>query len=295
MNVLLAGHEGYVGSGLFAYFRGRHRVVGWGRREDLLSLTPAILAREKIDVVVNCAVLMDRAVAPYAIDGPTDWVNVEGARHLVRILKGTSIGWFQISTREVFGPVYGPRDAVARGRGDRPAFLVGDDRPFAPETVYAKSKLMAELISESHPRSNVVRLSTCYTDFDHPRGNWMTKLIKAALTGRPAPLTRSGRQFRDPLHCDDLGSLIEALAKKNIYGEKLNAGGGRKNILSVREFLDLVDRKASVEKISGGDYGFAFDNRKASRLTGWKPAIMIRDRIATMIENVRRGLSSAKK
>lgn len=289
MNILLIGHQGYLGSGLHAYLAPRHPVTGWGSRENLFSLSAAVLARESVEVIVNCAVRMDRISTAYQIPSPSDEVNVGGARHLASILKGSDILWFQISTKDVYGPVYGPGSILKVKAGYRPRFFVDDDRPLAPETVYAKSKLMAEFVSQSHARSNVIRLASCYTDFDHPRGNWVVNMIKAALDRRPVPVARDGRQFRDPLHVDDLGRLIERMAERNIVGQTLNAGGGRRNLVSIREFLHWVDPEARMEKIAGGDYGFAFSNRRARRLAGWSPRILFRERVVAIAENVRLG------
>lgn len=292
MNFLLIGHEGYLGRGLFSYLSRRHRVLGYDIKENLFSLNSAFLAREGVEAVINLAVMADRQSRNYQVDAPTDEVNVCGARHLGRILKGSDIAWFQISTREVFGPVYGPKDVVRTKVGYRPKFLVDETFPYAPQNFYGKSKLVAEILSESHPRSNIIRLTTCYTDFDHSRGNWVIQMLKTTVQGRPVSLTRNGRQFRDPLHVDDLGRLIERLLDRGICGEKINAGGGKENVISLMEFLRLADANVRIERIPGGDYGFAFHNGKAFRLTGWKPEVRIREKIPVIVKNIRHALDS---
>src|SRR5678816_3290984 len=110
MNILLIGHEGYVGRGLFEYLSRSHRVLGWDKKEDLFALDAALLARKDIEVLINLSVMADRAGATIQIDTPGDKVNIGGARHIARILKGSEIKWFQFSTREVLGPIYGPKD-----------------------------------------------------------------------------------------------------------------------------------------------------------------------------------------
>jgi nucleoside-diphosphate-sugar epimerase len=117
--------------------------------------------------------------------------------------------WIHMSTREVFGPVYKEDDVIRTPQGLRPKFLVSEKHPFAPVNSYGKSKLMSEFISESHPRSNVIRLTSCYTDFDHPAGTWVVSLLRGVTQGKPVTLTRDGgQQFRDPLHVNDLGRLM---------------------------------------------------------------------------------------
>lgn len=289
MNILLIGHEGYLGRGLHSYLARNNRVVGWDKKEDLFKLDAGTLAREKIDVLINLSVMADRQSGGYQVDTPGDIVNVGGARHIAGILKGTEIMWIQFSTREVLGPIYAAKDVTKTKAGYRPKILVDESYPYAPVNPYGKSKVMAEFISESHPYSNVIRLTTAYTDNNHPAGNWVVSLIKTAVAGKPVTLTRGGEQFRDPLHTDDLGRLIELLHEKKVFGEKIHAGGGKKNLISLKEFVRLADPNVKIQKAPGGDFGFAFDNRQAHTLTGWEPQILIRDKIPVIVANIRRG------
>ncbi len=287
MNILLIGHEGYLGRGLLSYLSREHRVVGWDKKEDLFKLDASVLARENIEILINLSVMADRQGRAFQIDTPCDTVNVGGARHIAGILKGSQIAWFQFSTREVLGPVYGRKDVIKTRAGLRPKILVDEEYPYAPQNFYGKSKIMAEFISESHPYSNVVRLTTAYTDNNHAAGNWVVQIIKNVVAGRPANLTRGGEQFRDPLHTDDLGRLIVQIYQRKVFGEKFHAGGGKKNLISLKEFVRIANPKAKILKAPGGDYGFAFDNRKAHKLAGWEPKILIRDKIPVIAENVR--------
>jgi|SRR5882724_4288539 len=291
MNILLIGHEGYLGRGLHAYLARRHRVIGWDRKEDLFNLDAATLARENVEMLINLSVMADRQGRAFSLDSPCDRVNVGGVRHVAGILSGSEISWIQMSTREVLGPVYGPKDVTRTKAGLRPKWLVDEEQPYAPANFYGKSKVMAEFISEAHPHSAVIRLTTCYTDYDHAAGNWVVALIRAAVQGKPVTLTRGGEQFRDPLHVDDLGRLMELIHEKKAFGQKYHAGGGRSNLISLKEFVRVADPKVKILKATGGDYGFAFDNRKATQLTGWKPEILVRDRIPVIAENIRRQAS----
>lgn len=290
MNILLIGHEGYLGRGLYSYLHRNHRVIGWDKRKDLFKLDSATLAREKIEMLINLSVMADRQDRAFCVDTPYDHVNVGGARHVANILKGSEISWMQMSTREVLGPVYKAKDVIRTKSGLRPKWLVDEGQPYAPVNSYGKSKIMAEFISESHPNSAVIRLTSCYTDYDHPAGIWILSLIKAAVQGRPVSLTQGGEQFRDPLHIDDLGRLMELIHEKRAFGEKYHAGGGKDNLISLKELVCIADPDVKIQKTPGGDYGFAFDNRKATRLTGWEPKIMVREKIRVIAENIRLSL-----
>lgn len=291
MNILLIGHRGYLGKGLHGYFHKRHRVVGWDIHEDLFQITPQVLSRENIELVVNLAVVADRKNPTFREGEMTEVINVGGARHLVKVLKGTQIPWIQMSTREVLGPIYRENDVTRDEMGYHPKFLVAEDAGYAPSNFYGKSKIVAEFVSESHPYSNVIRLTTCYTDFDHPAGNWVVSLVKAAVHKRPVTLTHGGRQFRDPLHVNDLGHLMERIVESKVTLEKFHAGGGGVNLITLREFVQRVDPNVAIQEAAGGDYGFAFDNAKATRVTGWQPKILVRDRIPVVAENIRGGIT----
>lgn len=288
--ILLIGHEGYLGRGLHEYFRRRqHEVIGWDVKEDLFTLNAALLARKGIEMLVNLSVVVDRQSKQFKMDTPSDHVNVAGARHLANILKGSEITWIQMSTREVLGPVYTKNDVIETEAGYRPKFLVHEDYPYVPLNFYAKSKIMAEFISETHPYSDVIRLTTCYTDYDHPGGSYVTALSRSVTQGKPVTLTQGGLQFRDPLHSDDLGHLMELLHEKKVYGERFHAGGGEDNLISLLEFVRRLDSAVKVEQAPGGDYGIAFDVSKGLKLAGWKPQVRFRDKIPVIADNVRRG------
>jgi nucleoside-diphosphate-sugar epimerase len=276
---------------LHSYLRRSHEVIGWDKKEDLFTLDAATLARENIELLINLSVVADRQSATFQVGAPTDEVNVGGARYLAKILKGSEITWVQMSTREVLGPIYRPRDVRRTAAGYRPKFLVGEEAPYAPQNFYGKSKIVAEFISESHPRSVIVRLTTCYTDFDHPAGNWVVSLIRSAVRGQPVGLTQGGLQFRDPLHSDDLARLLLELHCKKVFGERIHAGGGARNLISLKEFVRRANPDVKIERRPGGDVGFAFDIRKATRLTGWKPLVLVGDKIPVLAENIRRGIT----
>lgn len=285
MNILLIGSRGYIGRGLEEYLRHNHIVIGWDKDENIFNLTPSILAKKNIEMVINLSLMADRHSKNYQIDTPGDEVNVFGARHLARALKGSEITWFQFSTREVLGPVYGRNDVIKTKGGYRPKFLVDETFPYFPINSYGKSKVIAEFIAESHPYSNIIRLTTGYTDYNNP-GGWVIQLVKAVAEGNPVKLTNGGEQFRDPLHTDDIARLMEQIHERKIYGEKFHAGGGSNNIISLKEFVRIVSPTVTIEKMEGGDFGFAFENGKAKNLVGWEPQVLVREKIPIILKNV---------
>jgi len=167
LRILLIGHEGYVGAGLLRYLSNHHQVTGWSKESDICSLNASIIGDLQIAAVINCAAIIDRVASDFVVDSDSDRVNVGGTRTLVSALKNKDIKLIQISTKDVFGKVYSSNDVEEEQYSYKPKFLVDDSQPFAPETIYGKTKLMSEFIVESHPNTQwsfvfrpVTRIST---------------------------------------------------------------------------------------------------------------------------------------
>jgi CDP-paratose 2-epimerase len=288
MKILLTGHEGYLGSRLHDYLKERgHDVIGFGRRQDMGTITRSTLDQFEIELVINCAAAMDRTNTLYKVGGLDERVNVLGTRQLVQALEGTEIGLIHISTKDVYGEVYAPDQVTETGERLVPAFAVNEAEPFRPRTVYAKTKLMGEFIAESHPKTNIIRLSSGYTSQLHPRGNWILHFCRAAKTGGPIHIHGSGKQLRDLLHADDLGALLMLLHEKNVWGFKLNAGGGMASAYSVLEVLDMIHPNLPRKFCPGGDLGYVTDNALARKLTGWGPVLPFPPELHVLMKRVR--------
>jgi CDP-paratose 2-epimerase len=288
MKILLTGHEGYLGSCLHLNFVKRgHVVIGFGREQDITTIDRSILDENQIELVINCATAADRIGTIYNPGGADERVNVFGTRRLVEALKGTGIGLIHISTKDIYGPVYNQRDVTETSTRLIPAFTIDESQPFRPQTVYAKTKLMGEFITESHPKTTVVRLSSGYTTAVHKKGNWILHFCRAAKNGTPVCIQGTGKQLRDPLHVDDLGALLLLIQERNAWGYKLNAGGGLNLSHSIMEVLDMIDPRHPRTFFPGGDWGYVTDNSFAEKLVGWKPQRSLSAEIHTLIKCVR--------
>ena len=295
MKVLLLGHEGFVGTGLSNYFGTQGiEVEGWGRSRDVWTLSPAYVAKGGYTAVVNCVAAQGRQAFRYDLDGADHRLNVRAVEHIVASLRGTDVPLIHLSTKDVFGvEVYGPDDLAETATRLQPKKSIDETQKFAPETIYAKSKLISEWIAESHPNANVIRLSTIYGDMPHVRENWMFRLARAILSDSPIKLTRSGKQVRDPLHTDDLGKLILKMISAGTWGRTVHAGGGPENVISLLEFVESVSlhcgKPVIKELMPGGDSGFVFDIARAQHEFDWKPSVSVYDRISHLVENIKRG------
>ena len=287
MKILLTGHEGYLGSCLQNYFiQHGHAITGFGRNQDLATITRSHLEENDIQLVVNCATVSNRIENTYNLGGPDERVNVFGIRRLVEVLKDTEIGLIHISTKDIYGEVYGPDDVMETPTRLVPVFTINEETPFRPHTVYAKTKLMAEFIAESHPKTTIIRLSSGYTTHLHKRGNWILHFCRAAKTKSIVRIDGTGKQLRDPLHADDLGALILLIQENNVWGYKLNAGGGLDLSHSILEILDMVDPDLPRSFSPGGDRGYVTDNSLAAQLLKWHPMISLKTELPSLLNQV---------
>ena len=295
MKILIIGYQGYVGSGLYKYLNREHEVIGWSKGDNILCINNELLIKENIDVVINCATVMDRVKSTFSTNSLTYKVNISGMENLVTQLRDTDIKLIYISTKDVYGNIFNKQNVVETDKYYRLSYFVDDDHPFYPQTAYGKSKLIGEYIAECHPNHIIIRLSSCYTDFDHYRGHWVPNLIKALMSGAEIKLTNKGKQVRDLLHVNDLGRLIELILKSNKKGIKINSGGGKDNVLSILQFLELIDSNSKISNLRGDDYGFVFSNKVVKKEFNWVPEILFRERLPIIKKNLAKGISALNK
>ena len=286
MKLLLIGHEGYVGSGLFRFLENRHEVIGWGKKDNISNITKDVIFENGISAIINCATIVDRVNKIFPIDSPTAAVNIDGLKTIVSAISGTSVKLIQISTKDVYGMVYNEKNTRELPKHYELFNRVDDGKPFDPQTAYGKSKLIAEYIAECHPLTTTIRLSSCYTDHDHYRGHWLLNMIKRIQQDKPVRLFNKGKQVRDLLHVNDLGRLIDKILNEMHFGIRLNAGGGILNTYSILQIIEMIDSKAKLEFSEGDDFGFAFNNRMVSDKVGWSPTIQLKDRLSIIQNNL---------
>ena len=120
----------------------------------------------------------------------------------------------------------------------------------------------------------------------------MSNLIKSITSGSNIKLTNKGKQVRDLLHVNDLGRLIDLILKSNKKGIKINSGGGKNNVLSILQFLELIDSNSKISNLPGNDYGFVFSNKVAKKEFNWVPEILFRGRLPLIKKNLAKGISA---
>ena len=184
--------------------------------------------------------------------------------------------------------------------GTSPELPYREDFPLRAASPYDASKAAADVIARSYAHSYglplaVTRFANIYGGGDLNFSRLIPETAVAVLDGR-APVIRSdGSPERDFLHVDDAVAAYLAIAAAldgdGAGGEAFNAGGERP--YSVREVVDLVaavgGAEVTPEYLGSGtptgeiDRQFV-DSTKLRELTGWRPAVELRDGLARTLE-----------
>src|SRR3989344_2084285 len=120
---------------------------------------------------------------------------------------------------------------------------------------------------------------------------WVAYLTMRARFGKPITIYGDGKQVRDVLHVDDLIAAMEAAITHidTAAGRIYNIGGGAAHTLSIREFVDFIQRRLggglAVEdgpSRPGDQKIYVSDIRKAAQDFGWTPRIAFEEGFENM-------------
>lgn len=206
--------------------------------------------------------------------------------------------------------VYGALENVKVRRSAKRYFMVGfpqginEEYPLDFHSPYGCSNGVADQYTRDYHRmyglpTVVLRQSAIYGPQQMGMENqgWIAHFIISSLLGRPITIYGDGKQVRDLLYVDDLVDaylkVIENIDK--VAGEVYNIGGGKKNSLSLLEFIDLAEKKIGRKlKFKFGDWRpgdqkvFISDNRKIKKELGWKSKVALNDGVDELFEWIRK-------
>jgi nucleoside-diphosphate-sugar epimerase len=306
--VLVSGASGYIGANLVAHLLAlpgveevraavRDRAAGarlaalFGGSERLRIVYGELPASpwplEGVDLVIHAA-----ALRPAADPAHLFLVNVEGTRQLLAAMRRAGVGrLIYLSSQAVYG----------LGR----PLPWSEALPARPETPYALSKWMAELLCldgiSAPAGATVLRLSRAYGLGHHLRWQEMPhKFARLAAAGQPLPLHDGGRDRLDLVHVRDLAEAVARACHCPLPGGRpavVNVGGGQP--LSVARLAELCQAAAGdcglarpeIEQIAAGPQpprAFGLDIGRARTCLGWAPAVDPRAAFVELIEAARR-------
>jgi CDP-glucose 4,6-dehydratase len=214
-------------------------------------------------------------------------VNVAGAWNVFEACRGHGVATVVFASSD-------------KAYGASPELPYREDFPLRAAYPYDASKAAADIIARSYANAYgvplaVTRFANIYGGGDLNFSRLIPEATIAVLEGR-APVIRSdGSPERDFLYVDDAVSaylaIAAALGEGRAAGEAFNAGGERPH--SVREVVDLIAELGGSEiepeyKGAGnpdGEIDRQFvDSSKLCELTGWRPAVELRDGLARTLE-----------
>jgi CDP-glucose 4,6-dehydratase len=216
-------------------------------------------------------------------------VNVRGAWNVFEACR----------LREVGRVVFASSD---KAYGASPELPYREDFPLRAAYPYDASKAAADIVARSYAHAYglsiaVTRFANIYGGGDLNFSRLIPETVVAVIDGR-APMIRSdGSPERDFLHVDDAVAayleIADALGSNGgaASGEAFNAGGERPH--SVREVVDLIaelggggvepDYRGTGNPDGEIDRQFV-DSSKLRELTGWRPAVELREGLARTLD-----------
>ncbi|MCX7818373.1 MAG: SDR family oxidoreductase [Kiritimatiellae bacterium] len=254
MKILITGVLGYIGSWMAEEAVQRHhRVTGLDAgfyRQAVLYRRPrrdwALIEKDVRDVTEDDLAGFDAVIHLAELSNDplgqldpalTRRINFEGSVRLARVAKAAGVPRFLYSSS---CSVYGI------GEGDE---VKTEDSPVAPQTEYARCKVMveravAELADESFSPL-FLRNATAYGPSPAMRFDLvLNNLAGMAYTSRRIALTSDGTPWRPLVHVRDIcAAFLAALEtpRERWHNRVLNVGSSAENF-RVREIADLVAR-----------------------------------------------------
>lgn len=318
MRLLITGGAGFIGSSLALSLADRHpdwqitvldnlyrrgselnlprlKAAGVRFTHGDIRIADDLADLEPFDALVECSAEPSvRATGSLLVP-----VNLTGAHHCFQAAARHGAHVIFLSTSRVY-PIAAIEDLAY---GDDPARFepasgqavpgvsaegITEAFPLAgARTEYGATKLAAELLLQEYAGPWTINR------FGVVAGPWQmgkvdqgvfTHWLLSALFDRPLKyfgFDGQGRQVRDLLHVDDLVDLVDLqlLDPATWNRQTFNAGGGRRNSLSLRELTEAVEeitgKRLDVGRVPGTHptdvRWYVTDNSAITAFSGWAP------------------------
>lgn len=302
MKILVTGALGVIGSTIARqYVEAGHEVVvvdaaeeprnDWVRERldyDKLTVRRARIEqipKEMHEIVASADQVIHAAAStgiPHSAFHPEDdWLsNAEATRVLLEALRENPRPTVVLSSVKPYRVV--PVEIERLGG-------LTEEVPLDPDEPYAASKAAQSMLVTAYARSYgipavTLRCSNLYgpAPCHGPRHGWLTWFCISAAIGRPLVVQGSGEQARDMLYATDVASACRAALTvcKQLAGAVFNIGGGRQNVVSVRNAAEALATMSGTPITSGPPRAhedmLVYANHTAfTETTGWRPTITV--------------------
>jgi len=286
-NIIVTGHDGFLGSHLVPELQKKFNVIGVSKtshnqkitqlKKDICKISYLDFP-EKINYIIHLAAITDPI---YCQKNPKECfnVNVNGTQNILELARRKDSKIIFFSTSHVYGI---PKKLPVK-EGD----------PKHPNSIYSDSKLDAEIICESYSRTygldvSIARLFSVYgpNSSSHLVVN---SIINQLLKNKVIQLGNVNSR-RDFIYVTDVIQAIKIILK-TIHGfNDYNVGTGKSySILEICEILKKISKKnipvkSIKSKIRKNDLSkIVCDPTKIQNL-GWNPKIGISVGLQKMLE-----------
>lgn len=165
-------------------------------------------------------------------------------------------------------------------------------------TPYGCSKLTGDLYCQDYAllyglKIGIFRMSCIYgtRQFGVEDQGWVAWFAIAGLLGKEITIFGDGKQVRDVLYVDDLIRLYDMFLRSDLSFGVFNTGGGKKNVLSLLQLLDILKREIGTEiKVRYDDWRpsdqkvYISDASRAKKELGWEAKVSPEDGVLRLIE-----------
>ena len=285
MRVIILGC-GYLGYNLYELLKQRFETELWGIESPYSPLVPEMINVNAFDPGAMAEQNLKDAVV---IDAIGLIANNASAENEEEALNRLYIPYSRLITSLKFGGVsrfvFFSSGGTIYGNTDLP---ISEDHPIAPMSLYARSKAgIEDLIRKSDLPYLILRLSNPYGGYQiaEKKQGVIPILIRRALRNEPFEMYVSGDSVRDYFYISDLGQAVTGLLECGAVNDTVNVGSGQGT--SLNEIIRLVQEATGetvsiIQKASEMPVvqSIVLNIDKLKRLTGYEPAVSLREGIA---------------
>lgn len=258
MNILITGHEGFIGKNLTRWLKQKHNVSGMDIKScgDVRELDECLEMTRGIDCIVHLAALPG---VPQSFEKPlqTFRTNVIGTANIVEAAIANEVPKIILAS-----------SGAADNRGSSP---------------YAMSKWLAEYIVQlSQIGSVVLRLSNVYGPYSEHKMSLVHVAMRALMNGCNIDVYGDGSHSRDFIHVSDVCRAIElAILSNDKYTNPIDIGTGKAtSVMDVLSELVVVANKhieINYQPERDEQIRAVANTERAFRELGFRAGISLRD------------------
>jgi dTDP-glucose 4,6-dehydratase len=279
MKILVTGGSGYLGT----YVRNFFSADDFSRRSDLDVLDEQAVERvADYDVVIHLAAHFDKHP-----DGARECfrTNADGTANVLRNVKPGSI-FIYASTKDVYGSHASETEEVAENTST----------DYCGQSAFEWSKLIGERYVEYYARQRnlracIFRLSTIFARPSDNAPGIVTHYVESVKHRVPIRLPADIDPVRDILYVDDFSRACRRFIHSDIAFGLYNLGGGRLNVISLRDMLKRIGEMIDIDPIIQEDptipapvpLRYVSDLTRVSSELDWKPQIGVNDGLRVLL------------